>query len=204
MIELSDLQRDALGELFNIGVGRAASSLSQIVNDEVLLSAPVVALVQPHTVSESLLGSDFREVSMVTLDFAGPFDARTMLIFPERNALAIVSKMISVDMTPEELAEFEQEALCEVGNIILNACISALADLFEVEFHGGLPTHHYSDSNNLQSFSRKDQNVVLILQINLTISQERIDGHLLFLLSVSSLASLLECIDRFLAKQGMA
>jgi len=204
MIELTDLQRDALGELFNIGVGRAASSLSQIVNDEVLLSAPVVALVHPNEVSQGLLGSDFREVSMVTLDFAGPFDARTLLVFPERNALAIVSKMISVDMTPEELAEFEQEALCEVGNIILNACNSALADLFEVEFHGGLPTHHYSDSDNLQSFSLQDQSVVLILQINLTISQERIDGHLLFLLSVSSLESLLDCVDRFLVKQGMA
>jgi chemotaxis protein CheY-P-specific phosphatase CheC len=38
-MDLNELQRDALGEIFNIGVGRAASSLSQIVNDTVLLSA---------------------------------------------------------------------------------------------------------------------------------------------------------------------
>jgi chemotaxis protein CheC len=33
MTQLTELQCDALGEIFNIGVGRAASSLSQIVNE---------------------------------------------------------------------------------------------------------------------------------------------------------------------------
>ena len=37
---LNELQLDALGEIFNIGVGRAASSLSLIVNDAVQLTAP--------------------------------------------------------------------------------------------------------------------------------------------------------------------
>ncbi len=41
MVDVSDLKRDALLEIFNIGVGRAASSLSMIVGDEVLLSAPI-------------------------------------------------------------------------------------------------------------------------------------------------------------------
>ena len=37
---LSELENDLLGELFNIGVGRAANSLSQMVNQEVTLSVP--------------------------------------------------------------------------------------------------------------------------------------------------------------------
>lgn len=204
MLELTELQLDALGELFNIGVGRAASSLSQIVSNEVELSVPLISLVRPSEIAGILLGSEFNEVSMVTLDFSGPFEARTMLLFPERNALAIINNMLEASMSPEELSEFEQEAMCEVGNIILNACISALADLFEVEFHGGLPEHHFSDSDNIASFSSSDQDVVLILQIGLIIRQERIEGHLLFLLSVNSLHALLDCVDRFLIKQGMA
>jgi chemotaxis protein CheC len=203
MLELTELQRDALGELFNIGVGRAASSLSQIVSNEVELSVPLISLVRPCEIAGILMGSEFSEVSMVTLDFSGPFEARTMLLFPERNALAIINNMLEASMSPEELSEFEQEAMCEVGNIILNACISALADLFEVEFHGGLPEHHFSDSDSIASFSTSDQDVVLVLQIGLIIRQERIEGHLLFLLSVNSLNALLNCVDGFLAKQGM-
>jgi chemotaxis protein CheC len=203
MIELSELQRDALGELFNIGVGRAANSLSQIVKDEVRLSAPVVSLLASEEVAQTLLGSEFKELSMVSLDFSGPFDAKTLLIFPERNALAIVSHMLDAGMTPEELSEYEQEAMCEVGNIILNACISSLADEFRVEFHGGLPVHHYGDTESMALFDADDKQIVLVLQITLSMRQERLEGHMLFLLSVSSLHALLACVDGYLAAQGM-
>jgi chemotaxis protein CheC len=201
--ELSDLQRDALGELFNLGVGRAAYSLSQMVRDEIELSAPVVNLVRTEEVSTILLGSEFRELSMVTIDFTGPFDARSVLLFPERNALAIVSHMLDPDLTPEELSEFEQEAMCEIGNIILNACISALADEFDVQFQGGLPMHHFTDSHSLPLFGHGDASCILVLQINLTMRQEHIQGHLLFLLSVTSLQALIDCVDAYLARHGM-
>jgi chemotaxis protein CheC len=203
LIELSELQRDALGELFNIGVGRAADSLSQIVQDEVELSAPSISLVRMTEVATTLLGSEFKELSMVTIDFSGPFDAQSILIFPERNALAIVSHMLDANMTPEELSEFEQEAMCEIGNIILNACISSLADEFHVEFFGGLPTHQFSDTDSMGLFGDDADQVVLVLQINLLMRHERLEGHLLFLLSVSSLNALLGCVDCYLAQQGM-
>jgi chemotaxis protein CheC len=201
--ELTDLQRDALGELFNLGVGRAAYSLSQMVRDEIELSAPVVSLIKPHEVSEALLGSEFRMLSMVAIDFTGPFNARSLLLFPERNALAIVSNMLDPEMTPEELSEFEQEAMCEIGNIILNACISALADEFGVQFQGGLPMHYFCDNNSLPILGDPESQRILVLQINLVMRQQRIQGHLLFLLSVSSLKSLIDCVDSYLAKHGM-
>lgn len=203
MPQLDELQRDALGELFNIGVGRAAHSLSQMVRDEVELSAPVIALVRTQEVATTLLGAEFREVSMVSIDFSGPFEAQAILLFPERNALAIVSHMLDPDIPPEELSEFEEEAMCEVGNIILNACISALADEFGVEFSGGLPVHHFSDTETLPLFDGNDEQVVLLLQINLAIRQEQVEGHLLFLLSVSSMKSLLDCLQRYLVRLGV-
>lgn len=204
MIEFSELQRDALGELFNLGVGRAADSLSKIVQDEVELSAPMISLVRPTEVASTLLGSEFRQLSMVTIDFSGPFDAQTILLFPERNALAIVSHMLDPNMTPEELSEFEQEAMCEIGNIILNACISSLADEFSVEFHGGLPVHHFSDTDSMDMFGDAEEQIILVLQINLAMRHEHVEGHLLFLLSVSSLQALLDCVDCYLERQGMA
>lgn len=203
MSELTEMQRDALGELFNLGVGRAANSLSLMVRDEVELSAPVVNLVAPAEVAATLMGSEFKELSMVIMDFSGPFDAKAILLFPERNALAIVSHMLDPDMTPEEMSEFEQEAMCEIGNVILNACVSSLADEFAVEFHGGLPEHHYSDTDSLPLFDDSADQVVLLLQIQLAMRQERVQGQLLFLLSVSSLNALLECVDGYLARLGL-
>jgi chemotaxis protein CheC len=98
--ELSELHRDALGELFNLGVGRAAHSLSQMVRDEIELSAPFVDLIRSSEVSAVLVGSEFKELSMVTIDFEGPFVSKAILLFPERNALAILSNMLDPELTP--------------------------------------------------------------------------------------------------------
>ena len=107
-MELDDLQRDALGELFNIGVGRAANALSQIVSSEVMLSVPNVDLVTVAEVKEMLVKNEFRHFSTVSQYFEGPFNAEAVLIFPESNALVIVSHMLGHELAPEELSEYEQ------------------------------------------------------------------------------------------------
>lgn len=201
-MDLNELQRDALGEIFNIGVGRAASSLSQIVNDTVLLSAPEVTLVRREEASRVLLGSEFRQFSTVSQHFSGAFDAEAMLIFPESNALEIVRLMVGPHMSIEELSEFEQEAMCEVGNIILNACMSALADLFHIALNGTLPVHRFGDTESL-AFLGADDQMVLVLQVDMTISQQRVQGHILFLLSVVSMKSMLDCLDAYLRENGL-
>lgn len=205
MFEVSEMQRDALGEIFNIGVGRAAESLSMIVKEEIELSAPTVLLLSPDEVQSNLLGADMKQLSLVSQEFHGPFDARAMLVFPEKNALVIVGHMLGEAVPPEELSEYEQEAMCEVGNIILNACISALADLFGVEFEGTLPEYQYADRHTLDLIGSMDGDVpvVLVVQIDLIIKQQCVQGHLMFLLSVSSLQELMDSIDRFLSGQGI-
>ncbi len=202
-MDLNELQRDALGEVFNIGVGRAASSLSQIVNDTVLLSAPEVMLVHRSDAAKVLLGSEFRQFSTVSQHFSGAFDAEAMLVFPESNALEIVRLMVGPHMSIEELSEFEQEAMCEVGNIILNACMSALADLFHLSLNGTLPIHRFGDTESLAFLEGDEQQMILVLQVDMTISQQRVQGHILFLLSVASMQSLLDCLDNYLREQGL-
>lgn len=207
MIDLptNELQIDALGEIFNIGVGRAAASLSQIVNDEIELSAPQVRFVAPEEITRYIENADSSPLSVVSQEFSGPFDAQAMLVFPEKNALQIVGHMLGGVVPPEQLGEFEQEAMCEVGNIILNACISALADLLAVEFSGTLPQYHHGQRNSFDLFAglRADMPVVLLVQIDLIIRQQSVQGHLAFLLSVSSLSALMARIDDYLRSQGL-
>ncbi len=202
-LALDELQTDALGELFNIGVGRAASALSQIVRREIELSAPKVDLVPAGTVRATLSGSQFQHFSSVSQYFEGPFNAEAVLIFPEENALLIVSCMLGSQLSAEELSEYEQEAMCEVGNIILNACISVLADLFHVEFNGGLPVHRFGDVESLGFQADQGAEYVLLLQVAMRINQEQVEGHLLFLLGVKSLHQLFGCLDNYLVEQGL-
>lgn len=49
--ELSEIEQDALAEIANMGVSRAATSLRQLVGEQVLLSVPAVRIVTRDTAS---------------------------------------------------------------------------------------------------------------------------------------------------------
>lgn len=204
MIPITELQRDALAEMFNIGVGRAASSLSQIVNDEILITAPEVHLLDPASATRMVVGEKSRKCSTVSQTFTGPFVARAVLVFPENNALEIIRLMVGEHITLEELSELEQEAMSEVGNIILNATFSAVADMVGVELQGSLPNHRFGDARALLLEDCNEESVILVIQANLVISKQQIEGHIVFVLSVRSLHNLLEAVDRFLTGEGIA
>ena len=52
MIELTELEHDTISELINIGVGRAASSLSEMVAQPVELTVPTISFVERFSNSE--------------------------------------------------------------------------------------------------------------------------------------------------------
>lgn len=198
---LSELQMDGLTEVFNIGTCRAASSLSEIVGDEVKLTVPRLQLVNSADLTLDTLSLGSARLGSVKQQFSGPFDAQAMLLFTEERALEIVHDMMGSQVSIEDIAEFEQEAMCELGNIVLNACLSAMADIFGVELDSTLPQYTVDTSEAIlqQILSDTDQPVMMVLHMNLSIEKRHTQGYLAFLLSTSSLQKLLAHIDRFIS-----
>ena len=157
MDTLTELHIDALSEVFNVGAGRAAASLSEIVGDEVKLSVPKVEVRKSTEIDASMMALTGNRFGAVTQQFTGPFDAEAVLIFTEDHALEIVRDMMGSQMSIEELAEFEQEAMCELGNIILNACLSAVADMLEISFNSSLPNYAIASTEDLFKHIGTDQ-----------------------------------------------
>lgn len=201
MSPLSELHLDALTEIFNIGAGRAASSLSEIVGEEVKLSVPRIQLYQSAEISTQSLLLNSPRLGAVSQHFSGPFEADAMLLFTEERALEIVRDMMGSQLTLEELAEYEQEAMCELGNIILNACLSSMADIFSITLDSSLPTYSVNSSEVIlqQIIAAADQPLILALHIDLTIERRHSEGSLIFLLSSTSLQELLSHVERFVS-----
>jgi chemotaxis protein CheC len=197
---LSDIHLDALTEVFNIGAGRAAASLSEIVGDEVKLSVPRVEIRNSTEIDAALMALNSSKFGAVTQQFSGPFDAEAVLLFTEEHALEIVRDMMGSQMSVDELAEFEQEAMCELGNIILNACLSAMADVLKISLNSSLPSYTLASTEELFKRIRTtaEQPFVLILHIDLIIEKRHSEGHLVFLLSSVSLKNLVTHIERYL------
>lgn len=198
MIEISANQSDALLELFNVGIGQAAASLSIIVKEEVAMSVPRIELLRGTQKSSTVFDSE--RVCAVTQRFTGPFDAEAILIFPEDKTMLIVQKMIGGDVSAEDISEMEQDALNEIGNIILNTCIGSIGDAFRKKFHGSTPVYCVGLADKIVSTPSSSDGVVLLLHIDFFIKKDQIHGYLVIMLNVVSYARLLENIDTLLAR----
>jgi chemotaxis protein CheC len=198
---LSELQRDSLSEVFNIGAGRAASSLSEIVGEEIKLSVPCLRLLHPSEINLEFLSLSSMRLGTVKQHFSGPFSADAMLLFTEDRTLEIVRDMMGSQISLDDLADFEEEAMCELGNIILNACLSAMADILELSLESSLPVYSVNSSEVIlqQIIANEKESIILFLHINMEIERRHSQGYLVFLLSSASLETVLEHIDRFLA-----
>jgi len=201
MSVLTDIETDALTEIFNVGAGRAALSLSEIVGDEVRLSVPSLEVLRTREIDERVLPLANARFAAVSQIFDGPFDAEAVLLFAEAHALEIVRDMMGSQISLEDLAEFEQEAMCELGNIILNACLSAMADMLGITLNSSLPEYAVSSPEEISvrlAAGENDDTYVLVLHIDLLIEKHHASGHLIFLLSSTSLNRLVAHIQRYL------
>jgi len=201
-MNLSELQLDALTEVFNLGAGQAAASLSEIVGDEVRLSVPRIQFNDRSEVNAATLSLADQRVGSVRQHFSGPFSLDASLLFKEEGALEIVQEMIGSQVSVDDLVDFEQEAMCELGNIILNGCMSAIADMLEVQLSSTLPEYTVDAADVVVAHLLSDttQPVILVLFIDLTIEKRQTHGYLVFLLTSNSLAELVAALDRFLGK----
>ncbi len=206
MMVLSELEQDALTEIFNIGVGLAADVLSQMVNEPVRLSVPVVILTSQRHASEHFQSRENRPLCAVRQTYRGEVTTEAILMFPEENSLELVRLMVGGDLPLEELTEMEQDAMIEIGNIILNAIISSLSSILRLTFEGSLPTLKVGTSDTIfvlngtpsASVDEIHDAIVLMLTIDFELSDRQVNGYLAFLLDVQSSETLISQLGQFI------
>lgn len=201
-IFLEELERDALTELVNIGVSRAASSLRKMVGEQVLLSVPAVEVVSREGAAVLIRERESGQLVAVHQDFDGVFSGRALLIFPEANSMALVHAVTGGALSPDDAAEMEDEALAETGNVVLNSCLATMANMLQRPLNMSLPKVLRGDGASLFSLSDKNAEggVVLFLYINFAINDRDIRGYIAMLMDLPSLQALKALINDFIER----
>jgi len=199
---LTPLQQDAIVESFNVGVGVAAAALAEIVGEEVLMSVPDIALMPA---SEALMEFGVEldtPVTAIFQMFQGVFSSDAVLVFPERDSLQIVRAMLQDSVPVEGMSELAREAMLEVGNIILNACISGLAEVFQSHFESDLPRFTHGPFQALIGRFGGAGASMLVLKIDFSVHMREVSGRVAFLLDMPSMDGLEAAINRLLGGLG--
>ena len=193
---LTELERDALGEVSNIAMARAANSLRQMVEHEVLLSVPAVVF---RSATQLVAKPDNPNLVAVRQDFSGAFAGRALLIFPEANSLELVRAVVGRQLPLEDIVDLEDEALAETGNILLNSWVATIANLLKRGLRMSLPVVVRGDSRHMFETGETPERLVLFLHIRFEISKKEIRGYVALLMDIPSMDELRLLIADFVS-----
>src|SRR6201985_1741651 len=199
---LTELQLDALTELVNIGVSRAATSLRELVGAQVHLSVPTVSLVGRGKAIAILAERETNNLVAVHQVFEGDITGRALLIFPEKKSLELVRAITGGELPLEDIIELEQEALAETGNILLNSCLATIANMLHRSLKMSLPEVLRGDARTFFSLAPPPEagDVVMFLYINFAVRERDIHGYIWMMMDLPSLTALTHLLDEFIAR----
>ncbi len=194
---LTEKQGDAIAELINIAFARTASSLSEMSGYRVFLDAPAVEVQPIHDLPQAMELMVGDEVATVHQIFSGPVAGDALLILNYDGAILLADLLCAQNET-SHLDPSGQEALTEVGNILLNACLGMFGNMLEVHVSFSVPRLHLEKLDELLSsitIGSEELRYAVVVSTAFHIRESAISGHLVIVLGVSSLDRLIRAIE---------
>ncbi len=193
-MQLNQDQIDALEEIINIGVGRAASTLYDMIEQHIELRVPKVIICDETTLSDNISGAKETLDTSVAQGFDGAISGKAMLAFPESSGTNLAKMLSDPDIEEDELESDLAGILEEVGNIFLNSVLGSIANLFEDDFQYTVPEVHdgVPVSVLLTSAVNKSECFYLVADTRFDVADSEISGSLLLVFNTGEFSSLLD------------
>lgn len=191
-------QIDALKELINIGVGRAAGMLNQMVNIRVHLKVPFVrVLMLSNLVSElEELGSE--NLSTVSLNFKEGFSGTAALIFPTVSASNLVAVLTGEKVGSLDLDSVRAGTLKEVGNIMINGIMGSIGNVLKFRINYSIPSYAENTIKQLISLNENNKNKAVVLaRTRFILYEHQVEGDIILFFDMASFDKLSNSINTF-------
>ncbi len=127
-INFSDMEKDAIGEIANISMGTAATTLSQILGKKVEITTPKVDLA-----SSDQIRKDYPVPSVIVdVRYKSGIEGSNLLILSQRDGAVIVDLMMGGDgkNPPEQLDELAISGVGEAMNQMMGSAATSMSTMF--------------------------------------------------------------------------
>lgn len=195
---LSSIQLDALREVGNIGAGHAATALSQLLKNKVIMTVPRVNLLSLSEACDFIGGPEQPMVG-VYLRVFGEAPSKILYLFPKEQALFLAGLLMGENSKIRNiLGELEVSALKEIGNILTGAYVNAFANFTGIQMLSSVPALAYDMVGAILSAILVDLgevgDYVALIETELTACELNISGHFFLIPDPGSLGTILEML----------
>ena len=124
---LTDIERDAIGEIANISMGSSATTLYSLVNHKVNITTPVVTMATWDTVVSAYQ----RPCVFIKIKYTSGLDGANIMVLKEHDVKVIADLMMGGDgtNTDGELGELHLSAISEAMNQMMGSAATSLSTM---------------------------------------------------------------------------
>ncbi len=179
------LELDILQETLNIAFGSASAELADMIDIFIALDTPkanVISIDKIEEYIESQTGLK-EKYNIVEQHFSGEVAGVALLVFPEgagHDLLSYFEKGESKYPFPTPLAGLAREALMEIGNILIGACLSKFYDLLKIHINFFPPriiiARNFKQFFDDESFNSNSN--VIAMKTQFKFEDKDLSGHL--------------------------
>lgn len=126
---LSDMEKDAIGEVANISMGSSATTLYSLVSQKVNITTPTVSLATWNAMLEDYE----RPCVFIRIQYTKGLDGSNILVLREHDVKVITDLMMGGDgtNTSGELGELHLSAISEAMNQMMGASATSLSTMLQ-------------------------------------------------------------------------
>ena len=198
-VDLSPLETDALVEILNMGMGQAGNSLGQLVRDEVTLSVPELSLCSVDEVMATLNQLDDDKIEYVAQEISGGIEGQAILIVADELSVKLLNICLRAQKPGEDHEVLRQDTILEIGNIIISACVSSLANNLGLVVRPGTPSYH-CDHGSVRFAQAGQKRSVIFVSIDFQLPSQNNVDTIKFSFAIDSLVGIKQGLHRFLGK----
>ncbi|MBF0348426.1 MAG: hypothetical protein HQL81_12240 [Magnetococcales bacterium] len=215
---LDELEEDAIKELFNLSLGRAVPTLSEMVDAEIEFSVPCLEMTPASSLVEnieSLVGS---AACLVQMGFDLVFSWRenlagTALFLMRADSMEpMLNALYGVPVPMATQHQVCRETFTDVGDLVLYTCVSTLSRLLDSDVEGEKPAFHRGNPRDwniaMASFNpggeggfdgHWEEKRVANLRIDVAIPVRKVAGSVLIWFDLTDGPDLKRAIRHFIA-----
>jgi len=210
-LNLTEVQRDALQEVGNIGAGNAANALAQMINKRVDINIPSVEMVELDEFANAISKKN-EKLLVAWSNVLGKTRATVLSLFNINDAIDITSIIVDdpdkkqIDLRKKinnasDFPELYKSALSELGHILGSHYVSAIGDLLGLRLMTEPPDMSVDTGATLFSILKEEVGLLkklsLVITTSVIVTDFKITGTFLFIPNLETLEDLLDALLRF-------
>ena len=153
---LDEMKTDALGEIYNIAMGSAATAVSGMIDSTVSITAPVVTVCKASEIVRTKLKQQVKDILFnkgeecvyVRIEYTKGIKGTSVIVLNREDMQMIVSKLMGMPMEPDDSFEFDEmavSAVTEVMNQMMGAAVTSMSQFLNTTVEIAPPETVVSD-----------------------------------------------------------